>query len=42
MMLHRTGSLRALKISVWGCCDVSSMVMRFPVRRGSAGHVPDG
>src|SRR5437773_7208936 len=35
MMLHRTGSLRALKISVGGC-DVASMVMAPGLGKGSA------
>jgi hypothetical protein len=39
MMLHRTGSLSALKISVVGCGDTASIVMMFPGLYGSAGHV---
>jgi hypothetical protein len=34
-MLHRTGSLRALKISVGGC-DVASMALDSWLREGTA------
>jgi hypothetical protein len=40
-MLHRTGSLRALKISVGGC-DVASMVMVPGQEEGSTRHVAKG
>src|ERR1700730_17989207 len=39
MMLHRTGSLRALKISVGGCADMASLVMKFLTLYRSARHV---
>src|ERR1700722_14408877 len=42
MVLHRTGSARALKISVGGYDGISSMITIFPVLRSSASHVSGG